>query len=96
MKSEYQVIKRPLLSEKGTELQGKNNQVLFAVDPRANKAEIKQAVEKLFKVKVTDVHTMRYRGKVKTRGRIVGQRPNWKKAVVTLAEGQTIQIFEGV
>ena len=96
MKTEYQVLQRPLLSEKGTDLQEKHNQVLFQVAPEATKVEIKSAVEKLFKVKVANVRTMNYRGKTKSVRRRVGRRSHWKKAIVTLVEGQSIQLFEGV
>jgi len=90
------VIKRPLITEKATQLKGAANSVLFAVDPRANKKEVREAVEKMFKVKVVDVRTMNVAGKVKRRGRTVGLRPGWKKAVVTLSEGDKIEFFEGV
>jgi large subunit ribosomal protein L23 len=90
------VIKRPLITEKATLLKGTCNAVLFAVDTRANKKEVRDAVEKMFKVKVVDVRTMTVAGKVKRRGRTVGLRPGWKKAVVTLKEGDKIEFFEGV
>ncbi|MEW6719127.1 MAG: 50S ribosomal protein L23 [Thermodesulfobacteriota bacterium] len=90
------VIKRPLITEKSTLLKGVSNCVLFAVDSRANKKEVRDAVEKSFKVKVVDVRTMNVAGKAKRRGRTVGLRPGWKKAVVTLKEGDKIEFFEGV
>jgi large subunit ribosomal protein L23 len=90
------VIKRPLITEKSNVLRGVSNSVLFAVDPRANKKEVREAVEKHFKVKVLDVRTMNVAGKVKRRGRTVGLRPGWKKAIVTLKEGDKIEFFEGV
>jgi len=90
------VIKRPLITEKATHLKGVANSVLFAVDTRANKKEVREAVEKMFRVKVVDVRTMIVAGKVKRRGRTVGLRPGWKKAVVTLKEGDKIEFFEGV
>jgi len=90
------VIKRPLITEKATQLKGTANSVLFAVDTRANKKEVREAVERMFKVKVVDVRTMIVSGKVKRRGRTVGLRPGWKKAVVTLKEGDKIEFFEGV
>jgi large subunit ribosomal protein L23 len=90
------VIKRPLITEKSNILRGISNSVLFAVDSRANKKEIREAVEKHFKVKVVDVRTMNVAGKTKRRGRTVGLRPGWKKAVVTLKEGDKIEFFEGV
>jgi len=90
------VIKKPLITEKSTLLKGTANSVLFAVDTRANKKEVREAVEKMFKVKVVDVRTLIVAGKVKRRGRTVGLRPGWKKAVVTLKEGDKIEFFEGV
>jgi large subunit ribosomal protein L23 len=97
MRSHYEVIKRPMvMTEKGEELKEEQNKVLFEVDLRANKNEIKAAVEKLFNVGVTEVNTMVMRGKAARMGRRLGKRPNWKKAIVTLAEGDTIEFFEGV
>lgn len=90
------VIKKPLITEKATLQKGTSNSVQFAVDTRANKKEVREAVEKMFKVKVVDVRTMIVAGKVKRRGRTVGLRPGWKKAVVTLKEGDKIEFFEGV
>jgi large subunit ribosomal protein L23 len=90
------VIKRPLITEKSTLLKGVANTVLFAVDSSANKKEVKDAVEKSFKVKVVDVRTMNVAGKTKRRGRTIGLRPGWKKAIVTLKEGDKIEFFEGV
>jgi large subunit ribosomal protein L23 len=90
------VIKRPLITEKSTLLKGVANTVLFAVDSSANKKEVKDAVEKSFKVKVVDVRTMNVAGKTKRRGRTFGLRPGWKKAIVTLKEGDKIEFFEGV
>ncbi len=108
MKPANQIIKRPLLTEKGTRLKetgggqldaGEESlrpQVLFEVAMDANKIEIKQAIESLFSVKVVDVHTQIVRGKEKRIGRYMGMRPNWKKAIVTLAAGNKIEFFEGV
>ena len=90
------VLKRPLITEKSTFLKGATNTVLFVVDSRANKNEVADAVEKSFKVKVVDVRTMNMPGKAKRRGRTVGLRPGWKKAIVTLKEGDKIEFFEGV
>lgn len=90
------VIKRPLITEKSNLLRGIANSVLFAVDSRANKKEVRDAVEKHFKVKVVDVRTMNVAGKTKRRGRTVGLRPGWKKAIVTLKDGDKIEFFEGV
>jgi len=90
------VIKRPLITEKSTLMKGTTNTVLFVVDSRANKNEVSDAVEKSFKVKVIDVRTINMPGKVKRRGRTVGLRPGWKKAIVTLKAGDKIEFFEGV
>ena len=105
----HQVVKRPLLTEKGSRLRESGGhapgtfaaedveaKVFFEVAEAANKIEIKQAIEALFNVKVVDVHTQVVRGKEKRTGRFVGRRPNWKKAIVTLGKGQKIDFFEGV
>ena len=109
MRTPEQVIKRPLLTEKGTLLKetGGNSggeldpetvksQLLFEVAKDANKVEIRHAVEKLWNVDVLSVRTAIVRGKEKRMGRYVGKRSNWKKAVVTIAAGQNIEFFEGV
>jgi len=96
MKSVYDVITGPLLTEKGTMLKEKDNKVLFKVAREANKIEIKQAVEEIFKVKVDDVTTMNCRGKKKRVGRNEGRRPDWKKAIVTLKKGEKLDFIEGV
>ena len=97
MKTVHSVIVKPLImTEKGERLKEEQHQVLFEVAMRASKPEIKAAVEKLFKVGVIDVNTVVVRGKVTRMGRRMGKRPNWKKAVVTLREGDTIEFFEGV
>lgn len=91
-----QIIKRPLiLTEKGTNLRDNENQYLFEVDLRANKIEIRQAVETLFEVSVTDVNTLIMRGKMKRMGRTRAKTRNWKKAIVTLADDDSIDFFEG-
>lgn len=90
MKSEYDIVKHPLLSEKGTRLSEEENQYVFRVSREANKIEIKRAIEKLYKVKVKGVNTMNLRGKTKRMGLTVGKRPDWKKAIVTLEEGETL------
>jgi len=90
------VLKRPLITEKATMMKGTSNAVSFEVDTRAKKKQIQEAVEKMFKVKVEDVRTMNVSGKVKRRGRTVGLRPGWKKAIVTLKAGDKIEFFEGV
>jgi len=90
------IIRRALISEKGTVLREAANQYCFEVAPRANKIEIKRAVQKIFNVKVREVRTMVRPGKVKRMGRYAGPRPDWKRAVVTLEPGQTISLFEEV
>jgi large subunit ribosomal protein L23 len=96
MRSPYQVVLRPLLTEKGTRLKEAGNQYLFQVAKTANKIEIKQAIEQLFKVTVLDVRTLRVRGKTKRLGRFQGRRPDWKKAIATVKEGDVIELYEGV
>lgn len=95
MKNVYEVIKRPIVTEKSTVQKEQSNQVSFEVDRRANKIEIKQAVEKLFKVDVVTVNTMTIKGKIKRMGRFSGKRSDWKKAIVTLKEGQKLSFLEG-
>ena len=92
----HQIIRRPLITEKGTQLRELQGQYLFEVDQRANKYQIKGAVEKLFSVHVQDVKTLVVRGKIKRVGRSSGKRSNWKKAYVTLKQGEKIEFFEGV
>lgn len=95
MKGPYEVVRKPLLTEKGTRLKDEANQYLFQVARTASKIEIKQAIEQLFKVTVLDVRTLRVRGKVKRLGRFEGRRPDWKKAVATLKPGDSIDLYEG-
>jgi large subunit ribosomal protein L23 len=92
----YEIIRGPIITEKGTIQKELNNQLTFEVDRRANRVAIRHAVEKVFNVRVEKVRTMQIKGKVKRLGRTVGKRRDWKKAVVTLAEGQNIEFFEGV
>jgi large subunit ribosomal protein L23 len=94
MKDLSKVIKRPLITEQGALMRELHNQYYFQVAPEANKHEIKQAVEHFFGVRVTQVRTMNYRGKIKRMGRFEGKRADWKKAVVTLAEDDSIDLFE--
>ena len=96
MKQLFDVITAPLITEKGTLVNEIGNQVVFRVRPEANKHEIRRAVETLFKVRVKKVRTTTYLGKTRRVGRSVGRRPTWKKAYVTLAEGQRIDFFETV
>ena len=91
------IIKRPILTEKMTTL-NEQGQYAFEVDINANKIQIAQAIEKRFEVNVLSIRTIRYKGKRKSqftkRGRFEGRRPSWKKAIVTLKEGQTIEVLE--
>ena len=109
MRSPEQIIKRPLLTEKGTRLEdtgGRDegdldpetlkSQLLFEVASDANKIEIRHAVQKLWNVDVIAVRTTVVRGKEKRMGRFVGKRSKWKKAIVTIAPGQSVEFFEGV
>jgi len=95
VKNLYDVIKKPILTEKTTIQKEEANKITFEVDRKANKIEIKQSVEKIFKVKVFDVNTMTVRGKLKRVGRFSGKRPDWKKAVVTLKPGEQVPFLEG-
>ena len=90
----YRIIQRPLLTEKTTRMQDAGNQYVFAVEPSANKHEIADAVRKLFGVEVKSVRTQSHMGKVRRMGRFAGRRPDWKKAIVTLAEGESIEIYD--
>lgn len=92
----HRIIKKTLITEKSTIARDAANQYNFRVDQGANKIEVLRAVEKLFKVKVLDVRVMNVPGKKKRTGRVMGQRPSWKKAIVTLAPGSRIEIGEGV
>ena len=91
----YDVIIRPLVTEKTNLQKEMYNQVSFEVDRRANRIEIKRAVEEGFKVRVTSVRTMQMSGKTTQRGRIQGKRRDWKKAIVRLRPGERIEFFEG-
>ena len=92
---DYDIIKRPVITEKTNIQKDQSNQVTFEVDPRANRIEVQRAIEKIFNVKVSDIRTMHVRGKAKRRGRILGKRRSWKKAIVTLRPGERIEFFEG-
>lgn len=95
MKEMQKIIRRPLVTEKSTQQKEASRQYAFEVDPGANKVQIQQAVEHLFKVKVQQVRTSNALGKLKRLGRKHGKRPDWKKATVTLKEGFRINFFEG-
>lgn len=93
---EYDIIRGPLVTEKTTLQKELNNQLTFKVDKRANRVEIKDAVERNFNTKVKQIRTIQVKGKVKQRGKILGKKKDWKKAIVTLMPGQRIDFFEGV
>lgn len=92
----YQVIKEPHITEKANLLKEGANQVSFKVHKRANKIEIKQAVETFLKAKVIEVKTMNVRGKRRRMGKSAGKRADWKKAIVRLVPGENIEFFEGM
>lgn len=94
MRSVYDVIRRPIISEKSTALAEVGNRYAFEVDVKANKHEIREAVQQLFSVKVSAVRTMIVHGKLKRVGQFENKKSNWKKALVTLAEGQKIDFFQ--
>lgn len=91
----YDTIKKPLVTEKGTLAQQSSNQYFFAVDPRATKHDVRSAVETAFKVRIETVRTMNVPGKFKRVGKNVGRTSAWKKAIVTLREGDRIEFLEG-
>lgn len=91
MRDPKKIVRMALTTEKSTSLRTEQNKYVFMVDKKANKIEIKIAVEQLFKVKVKGVRTMNMRGKVKRLGRFEGKRPDWKKAIVELQAGETIE-----
>ena len=95
MKQNREIIIRPIVTEKITNLQESENKVAFVVDRNANKIEIRKAVEEQFNVKVKKVATLNMRGKLKRMGRFEGRKASWKKAIVTLKKGFTIDFFEG-
>jgi large subunit ribosomal protein L23 len=91
----YDLIKRPVVTEKTNIQKESYNQITFEIDRRMNRVEIKKAVEDIFKVRVAAVRTMQVKGKTKQRGRIIGKRRDWKKAIVKLMPGERIDFFEG-
>ena len=95
MKEEQRIIRRPLITEKTTRQKEEEHQYSFEVDGGANKVEIQKAVEQLFKVRVLKVRTSNVLGKIKRLGKRYGKRSDWKKAIVTLKEGDRIEFFEG-
>lgn len=96
MKIIYDVIKKPLFTEKGMDIKERENKVLIEVDSGSNKHEIKKAVEDIFKVKVEKVATINEKGKMKRFGKSAGRSPDRKKAVITLKEGEKLDFIEGV
>jgi len=88
MRSAYQILHRPVITEKGLAIREQQNTLVFQVAPKATKTEIKQAVEVIFKVRVASVRTARYPGKERRRGKFAGYRPDWKKAYVRLRAGE--------
>ena len=92
----HRIIKKLLVTEKSTTLKDQENQYVFQVDRDANKIEVNKAVASLFKVKVLDVRVMNVQGKKKRVGKVIGDKPSWKKAVVTVAKENRIEIVEGI
>ncbi|OGR57960.1 MAG: 50S ribosomal protein L23 [Desulfobacula sp. RIFOXYB2_FULL_45_6] len=92
----YDIVRGPVVTEKTTLQKDTSNQVTLRVDKNANRVQIKDAVEKNFNTKVKQVRTIQVKGKVKQRGKIIGKRKDWKKAIITLMPGQKIDFFEGV
>ena len=89
----YQILRKPVVTEKSSDDMATRNAYHFKVPVDANKVEIRKAVEKLFEVKVESVNTLKVRGKTRRRGWVAGKKPDWKKAMVVLAEGQTIDVL---
>ncbi len=96
MKDIYAIIRKPIITERSAYLKERGNKIIFQVDVNANKRDIKKAVEKVFNVHVMDVNTLNVKGKVKRFGKGFGKRPDWKKAIVTLKEGDKIELLEGI
>jgi len=95
MPTKHETVIRPHITEKTSAAYQDRGEYTFEVHPDASKNQIRAAIEELFGVKVVDIWTSNQRGKEKRMGRSVGRRPNWKKAIVKLREGDTIEIFEG-
>jgi large subunit ribosomal protein L23 len=95
MPTKHEVVVRPIITEKTSAAYHDRGEYAFQVHPEATKPQIRQAIEELFGVKVMNVWTSHHRGKDKRMGQSVGRRPNWKKAIVKLREGDTIEVFEG-
>jgi len=95
MKRDYRVLVKPLITEKASHL-GTENKYVFAVAKNSNKIDIAKAIEEAYGIKPIKVNIINMEGKVKSRGRITGKRKDWKKAIVALPEGKTIQVYEGI
>jgi len=95
MRSQFNLIRKPHITEKVLLLKESGNKVVFKVGTDTNKIELKKAIETIFKVTVEKIATINVKGKTKRQGRWEGKRADWKKAVVTLKEGDTIEYFEG-
>jgi len=96
MKDPREIIRRAMVTEKGSLMREQQNAYLFQVHPDANKIEIREAIRAIFKVDVEDVRTINVQGKFKRMGRTAGRRSAWKKAIVTLKKGQTIDLFDQI
>lgn len=96
MKNLYTIVKKPLFTEKGSDLKETQNKILVEVSRDANKIDIKRAIEEIFKVKVEKVSTINKRGKWKKFGRSIGKRPDRKKAIITLKKGEKLDFIEGM
>ncbi len=96
MKDPRSIIKKPMITEKGAKLRETHNSYTFQVSPEANKIEIREAIHSIFKVDVEEVRTINVQGKFKRLGRTSGRRSAWKKAIVTLKQGQTIDLFDQI
>jgi len=96
MRDPREVVIRPVVTERTTELGEEQNAYTFMVSKDANKIEIRHAIERLFSVKVASVNTLNYRGKWRRVGRSLGRRPSYKKAIVKLAAGERIDVYEGI
>ncbi len=96
MKSPYDIIRRPIITEKASDAKDAQNKITFSVDPRATKLDVKTAIEAVFKVSVEKVNIMSVKGKEKRLGKHLGKRPGWKKAIASLKKGDTIEVFDQV
>ena len=96
MKKNKHILRKPIITEKATWMKENSNKYVFEVDKQCNKIEIRRAIEEEFNVSVVNIRTYSTHGKVRTRGRFSGRRPDWKRAIIQLKEGDTIEFFEGV